>query len=178
MNETRKKIIIQEIKYWKQSKLLPEKYCDFLLTLYSGGEENITPIKKKRSVSLHIPLWIFTVIFFTILFVNYFTEIPKGLQITLTAIAIVIFSFFLVRYIENALLFQLALVCLALLILTESVNVVNLLFPNSDGFLYFILLIQCGIWFLVGRKLKLIYFSISGIVGVLIIAFFLIKSFY
>ena len=45
MNETRKKIIIQEIKYWKKSKLLPEKYCDFLLTLYSGGEENITPVK-------------------------------------------------------------------------------------------------------------------------------------
>ena len=176
MNETRKKIIIQEIKYWKKSKLLPEKYCDFLLTLYSGGEENIIPVNKK--ISLHIPLWIFTVLFFTILFVNYFTEIPKGLQITLTAIAIIIFVFFIVRYLENSLLFQLALVCLALLILIESVNISNFFFPNSNGFLYFTLLVQCGGWFLVGRKLKLMYFSISGIVGAMILTYFLAKSFY
>ena len=128
MNETRKKVIIQEIKYWKQSKLLPEKYCDFLLTLYSGGEENITPVKKK--ISFHIPLWIFTVIFFAILFVNYFTEIPMGLQITITAIAIIIFGFFIVRYLDNTLLFQLALACLALLILIESVNIANFLFSK------------------------------------------------
>ena len=117
MNETRKKIILHEIKYWKQSKLLPEQYCDFLLTLYSGGEEAITPLKKERSRSLHIPIWIFTVLFFTILFVNYFTEIAMGLQITLTALAIIIFGYFIYRYFENALLYQLALVCIALLIL-------------------------------------------------------------
>ena len=36
----RKQIIISEIKYWKQNKLLPEHYCDFLITLYAQGEEN------------------------------------------------------------------------------------------------------------------------------------------
>lgn len=178
MNETRKKIIIQEIKYWKQNKMLPEKYCDFLLTLYSGGEENITPTKKQRSISIYIPLWIFTVIFFTILFVNYFTEIPKGLQITLTAIAIIIFCFLIVRYIDKSLLFQLALVCLALLILIESVNIVNLLFPKSNDLLYFILLLQCVGWVLVGRKWHLLYFWISGILGAIIIISFLVKDFY
>ena len=178
MNETRKKIIIHEIKYWKQTKLLPEKYCDYLLTLYSGGEEDISQTNKKSNISLHIPIWIFTVIFFTILFVNYFTEFPKGLQITLTAIAIIIFGLFIVRYLENGLLFHLALVCLALLVLIESVNVVDLLFPSSNGFLYFLLLLQCVIWFLVGRKLKLLYFSIAGIVGGMIIIYFLTKSLY
>lgn len=176
MNETRKKIIIQEIKYWKHSKLLPEKYCDFLLTLYSGGEENITSVKKK--ISLHIPLWIFTVIFFAILFVNYFTEIPIGLQITLTAIAIIIFGFFTVRYLDHKLLFQLALACLALLVLIESVNIANFFFPNSNAVLYIILLIQCGIWFIVGQKLKLMYFSISGVIGFIIITYFLARTLY
>ena len=137
MNETRKKIIIHEIKYWKQTNLLPEKYCDYLLTLYSGGEEEIAPANKKSNISLHIPLWIFTVIFFTILFINYFTEIPKGLQITLTAIAIIIFGFFIVRYLENGLLFHLALVCLALLVLIESVNIANLLFPSKQWIIIF-----------------------------------------
>jgi hypothetical protein len=176
MNEIRKKIIMQEIKYWKQSKLLPEQYCDFLLTLYSGGEERIEPVKKKSSVSLHIPLWIFTTIFFSILFVNYFTEIPIGLQITLTAIAIIIFGFFMVRYIKEALLFQLAMVCLALLILMESVNLADFIFPNNNGILYIILLVQCGIWCMVGHKLKLLYFLIAGIVGAVIIVYFLAKS--
>ncbi|MGL4820278.1 MAG: hypothetical protein ACRC5C_09875 [Bacilli bacterium] len=37
--EQRKKVIIDEILFWKQSKLLPESYCDFLLTLYSEGDD-------------------------------------------------------------------------------------------------------------------------------------------
>lgn len=40
MNDQRKKIIIAEINYWKQNKLLPEHYCDFLITLYSQGDHD------------------------------------------------------------------------------------------------------------------------------------------
>ena len=39
MNQQRKRMIISEIKYWKQNKLLPEHYCDFLITLYAQGED-------------------------------------------------------------------------------------------------------------------------------------------
>ncbi|ARK29345.1 hypothetical protein [Halalkalibacter krulwichiae] len=39
MDKHRKEIIIREIQYWKKSKLLPDHYCDFLLTLYSEGEQ-------------------------------------------------------------------------------------------------------------------------------------------
>ena len=37
MDENRKQIIIKEIGYWKNNKLLPEQYCDFLLALYTEG---------------------------------------------------------------------------------------------------------------------------------------------
>ena len=37
MNPQRKRMIISEIKYWKQNKLLPAHYCDFLITLYAKG---------------------------------------------------------------------------------------------------------------------------------------------
>lgn len=177
MNETRKIIIISEIKYWKENHLLPERYCDFLLTLYSGGEEAIEPLKKQKSASFYMTIWLFTVIFFSTLFVNYFTEFPIGLQITLTAIAIIIFGYFIYRFIENRLLYQLAIIGLALLILVESVNLVDFLFPQSKGMLYIFLLLQCGIWFILGRKLKLLYFSISGVIGALFVFFFLIKAF-
>ena len=114
--------------------------------MYSGGEENITPVNKRDF------LYIFhygysTVLFFTILFVNYFTEIPKGLQITLTAIAIIIFGFFIVRYLENGLLFQLALVCLALLILLNPLILLIYYFPYSNGFLYFYCYYNVGFGF-------------------------------
>ncbi|MFJ8245518.1 hypothetical protein [Peribacillus asahii] len=178
MNETRKKIILQEIKYWKQTNLLPEQYCDYLLTLYSRGEEQITPSPKESSRSLAIPLWIFTSLFFLTLFVNYFTEINKGLQITITAFFIIMFGSFIYRYIESAWLLQLALVGLALLVLIESVHIVDLVFPNSTGALYMVLLVQCVIWFLVGRRLKLVYFSISGVIGAFIIVYFLARLFF
>lgn len=38
MTEDRKTIIIKEIQYWKDSHLLPSRYCDFLLALYTEGD--------------------------------------------------------------------------------------------------------------------------------------------
>ena len=45
MNAQRKAIIIGEIKYWKESKLLPAQYCDYLLALYTEGEQVPTDSK-------------------------------------------------------------------------------------------------------------------------------------
>ena len=50
MNQQRKRIIISEIKYWKNNKLLPEHYCDFLITLYAQGEEETEEIKVPKSI--------------------------------------------------------------------------------------------------------------------------------
>ncbi|MBT2665504.1 hypothetical protein J7J00_08340 [Bacillus sp. ISL-4] len=53
MDEMRKKIIIQEINSWKESRMLLEQYCNYLLALYCQGElppskSNKTESKKKR----------------------------------------------------------------------------------------------------------------------------------
>ena len=37
INDQEKNIIVDEINKWRQSKLLPSEYCDFLLNLYSAG---------------------------------------------------------------------------------------------------------------------------------------------
>ena len=39
MSNQRKQIILNEITFWKQNKLLPEHYCDFLMTLYTEGNQ-------------------------------------------------------------------------------------------------------------------------------------------
>ncbi|MEV5112839.1 hypothetical protein [Peribacillus frigoritolerans] len=56
MDEMRKKIIIQEINSWKESRMLPEQYCNYLLALYGQGElppskSNETARKKTTSFS-------------------------------------------------------------------------------------------------------------------------------
>lgn len=38
MDEKRKTIIIKEIMTWKENRMLPEQYCDYLLTLYTEGD--------------------------------------------------------------------------------------------------------------------------------------------
>lgn len=38
MDEQRRKTIINEINHWRQSQLLPEHYCIFLLNLYTEGD--------------------------------------------------------------------------------------------------------------------------------------------
>jgi len=40
MDDEKRRIIIAEIKYWRQHKLLAEQYCDFLLNLYRTEEAN------------------------------------------------------------------------------------------------------------------------------------------
>lgn len=38
MDKEKNKIIIDEISNWKKNQLLPEKYCNFLLALYTYGK--------------------------------------------------------------------------------------------------------------------------------------------
>ncbi|WHY95984.1 hypothetical protein [Peribacillus simplex] len=49
MDEMRKKIIIQEINSWKESRMLPEQYCNYLLALYCQGE--LPPSKSIKTKS-------------------------------------------------------------------------------------------------------------------------------
>lgn len=54
MTNPRKKIILNEILFWKQNKLLPEHYCDFLATLYTEGAdpEELEPVQHPKQAVL------------------------------------------------------------------------------------------------------------------------------
>ncbi|WP_231563724.1 hypothetical protein [Anoxybacillus sp. KU2-6(11)] len=99
MEQKRKEIIINEIKYWKQTRLLPEQYCDFLLALYTEGNHNDVDQSTKQ-----VPTWAvrFTMIMIGIflpfaLLVIYFTELSFVLQ-TLILSLFVIVCFMTVRF--------------------------------------------------------------------------------
>lgn len=74
MDRERKNIIIQEIHFWKENKMLPEHYCNYLLALYTKGEND--PQEKKRSsyynqrhtwISIGLLLMIIVMLFVTYL---------------------------------------------------------------------------------------------------------------
>lgn len=103
MNLDQKKIIVQEIHHWKNSKLLPAEYCDFLLNLYMEGESFSAEEQSKatgkgskssagtRTAGLwgRISLILGTLLLFLIFAFN-FTSFPQPMQIITPLVAMLI----------------------------------------------------------------------------------------
>jgi hypothetical protein len=174
----RKKIIVDEIKYWKESRLLPEQYCNFLLSLYTEGKETGTVKKEKvNSAAIFLPLLItiFGLAIFGLTFlVIYFTDFSPVLQIGL----VIIFSglMFLVatqvkrvdhRFVHFYILLG------ALIIFLATIETVNYIFPNHPHILLGAVFFTCLTWLVIGKKYNLIYFMISGAIGIAVVLYFL-----
>ncbi|MFE7151514.1 hypothetical protein ACFVIJ_14145, partial [Heyndrickxia sporothermodurans] len=103
MDSSRKEVIINEIIYWKNHKMLPDHYCDYLLALYSEGELNneISDVnKRKHGGKFGILLFILCLIVSVSLFVIYFTELAFILQ-TMILTSFVVFLLILGFYYSN-----------------------------------------------------------------------------
>lgn len=183
MNPQRKRMIISEIKYWKQNKLLPEHYCNFLITLYAQGNdekevkatEAVLAKEKKKLNRTIIMLSILAIIVSGSMFV--FIQYP-GLTLTLTAI--VLCSFLLLTMRKSALQMGIApvlYILASLMLLLMSLKLWGVFFEEHTMLLMGLLILNCGLWLLAGRMLKLQYFTISGAAGLLLILVFLFISF-
>jgi hypothetical protein len=169
MSDNRKEIIVKEIRYWKETKLLPEQYCNFLLALYTEGEQINGTKVGKRSIKrkyllaytplLLVPFGIFI----------YFTELSFFLQMTLYAL-LLLFGFGASFYFfRKATDFIVPMISTALIALLCSVDLATYLFPNNHVSLYVIITLNCLVWFIIGKKAKLLYFCISSILGLLLL---------
>ncbi|MFE4133166.1 hypothetical protein [Peribacillus sp. YIM B13482] len=175
MDEMRKKIIIQEINSWKESRMLPEQYCDYLLALYCQGELPPANLNKTWSDKKDILSGLLIgALFAFIVFLNYFTEIPIRMQMLVTTISIIAFGLAVRRFIGRKIIFQMALMGLALSLLLLTISLAEFMAPGKAGILYVFLFINCGLWILMGKKLKLLHFSIARSLGAIVIAYFLI----
>ncbi|SNS59220.1 hypothetical protein SAMN05444672_101191 [Bacillus sp. OK838] len=105
---------------------------------------------------------------------NYFTEIPIRMQMLVTTISIIAFGLAVRRFIGRKIIFQMALMGMALSLLLLTVSLAEFMAPGKAGTLYVFLFINCGLWILMGKKLKLLHFSIAGSLGAIVIAYFLI----
>ncbi|PLR76987.1 hypothetical protein CU633_13030 [Bacillus sp. V3-13] len=170
MNQNRKSTIIKEILYWKENRLLPEQYCNYLLALYTEGNRPVEKHKQRiASFKNRFPSVAIFLLIPIFIFVIYFTELSFILQMALGGVFIIAGLFAAYYFSRKGISFQVPLIVSALIFLLLSVEGASVLAPNHDGILYTICSANCLLWILIGWKLKLLYFKLSGIIGTAII---------
>ncbi|RFU65736.1 hypothetical protein [Peribacillus glennii] len=175
MNEMRKKIIIKEILYWKNSRMLPDQYCEYLLALYSEGEEINQPYAKPGKRRLGLPYLIIGAIISITLVLNYFTQLPYGMQISSSIFSIFALLIITAYFSKRLMSYHIPLIGAVLLFLLATVSSVEHFAPGRVGVLYFFLLCHAGLWIYLGKRLGMAYFTVAGYLGTGLIAFFLAK---
>ncbi|WP_277587195.1 hypothetical protein [Psychrobacillus antarcticus] len=185
MSLQRKQIIMNEIAFWKKNKLLPEHYCDFLLALYAQGEnqgnelaENASKAvlakTQKNKLLLYTIVGLLTALLLASLFV---VTTAIFIPIILVAIAILSFLYIAIKLVKNkSIMAPLLFVFSALLLLGLSFKVWDVYFVDHPLLLIGLIFGNCLLWLFSGLLMKLVYFSISGILGLLlIIGYFMIN---
>lgn len=176
MDDHRRKIITNEIKYWKQNRMLPEHYCDFLLNLYTEGASLSDQPQGKgpRGFKGIISLILVGLLSLSV-FLFYFTELSLFLQ-TALIIFFGISTLSSVLYMWKKSLFDLIpFLASALLLLITSVQAAEIIFPEHRLLLYIVAGMNCVLWMAAGMKWNMVSFKVSGFIGliVLLIAIFI-----
>ncbi|MFZ3588184.1 hypothetical protein ACOI1C_02670 [Bacillus sp. DJP31] len=171
MDLQRKEIILKEIEYWKKNRLLPEQYCNFLLTLYSEGNHEIEGKKKNLKITGFIAL--LPVLFLFLLPITflalYFTEMSFGLQMCLNFILIIILVAFSLFFHKKNHLYQTFFIVFAfLLFFVTSIELVDYFYDDYSFVIGATVLSHCLLWFLVGKKMEMKTIKYSGIAGSLL----------
>ncbi|MDW0108970.1 hypothetical protein [Sporosarcina aquimarina] len=185
MNSQRKRIIISEIQYWKKNKLLPEHYCDFLITLYAQGEieeaENLKNEKgilesgRSKDVRKMIVYTFLTIAFSSMLIMfNEYPVIIIGAASLFVLILLV--KLMLTKEFQKAVI-PFTYIITAFMLLGISLKVWFTFFEGENMMLFGILMLNSILWLFAGRLLQLLYFTISGAAGLLLIIGFLLMSY-
>jgi hypothetical protein len=168
MDKERKDIIVKEILYWKDNRMLPEHYCDYLLALYTEGNRPKNKARKAKGFYF-LNIILLLLIPLSLLFI-YFTELSFILQMglliffTITGVSLAIY------FTNKGIAPQLPLAVSGLILLLMSVELASHFFPHHNTALYGALMLNCLLWIAAAWKFRQHYFGISGVVGLIIIA--------
>lgn len=180
MNEKRKTIILSEIKYWKQNNLLPAQYCDFLSTLYTGGEEEDAKEVKKSAAVLQREktrkrLQLLSVGVFSLLIAALMQVIDGEVALYIGVGSIVgLLLYATIKSLKSSVILPFIYIASAFLLLVMSLELWSLYFVEQPMLLVGLLMLNCVMWLFTGRFLKLLYFTLSGSIGLVSIIGFLI----
>lgn len=182
MANHRKKIILNEIQFWKQNKLLPEHYCDFLATLYSEGNDleeahhkrAVLPSEKRKMLLVGLSVFIGVLA----LLVVYFTlpSLTMILTIIVAIAATVLFVMAIQAAKKNGLLAPVFHVFAAILLFSASIRICMIYFSGNNIALFGLVATNCIVWLSTGIKMRLFYFTISGALGLIVLVGYYIMN--
>ncbi|WP_096188370.1 hypothetical protein [Evansella halocellulosilytica] len=181
--DERKKMIVNEIKYWRENNLLPDTYCDFLLQLYTEGHEGVQDTKEKKRATFLIidylrpltySLFMLVMIALTFL-VIYFTQFSNTLQIVVLSFVFVIaFVGSIYFHWKDMLIVHVYVISATFLSFILLLQIVQLVAPEQPLFLGFTIAALCSIWVYCGWRWKYQYLYIAGGTGILLFFSFLL----
>ncbi len=169
MNNSRKQIIVNELLYWKKSRLLPDQYCDYLLALYTEGNQPKETRKEKKGMVLQLMNLIFLLLIPISVFFIYFTELSIILQTAILSLFIFAGIFAVFYFSKKGIPYHIPIISASFIFLAASVNFVSVQYSEIPSILYSALIINCLLWLAAGWKLRLHYFWVSGTLSVMFI---------
>lgn len=153
--------------------MLPEQYCDYLLALYTEGNQPKEVYEKVSKFNFWKNHYLFLLLIPVTLFLIHFTELSFTLQMTVSILFIlagIIYTFYFFR---KGILLEIPLIVSELILLLTSVEFISKVYQGNQKLLYFNLIVNCLVWLFTGWKLKLLSFLISGILGIVFLVIYI-----
>ncbi|UXH44369.1 hypothetical protein N5C46_22575 [Rossellomorea vietnamensis] len=174
IKNAKKETIIHEILLWKQTKMLPEQYCDYLLALYTEGagideRESAEPPKKHFLKDFLISISSILIS----LFVIYFTELSIVLQTTILASFVGLLMGVGIYYTKKQFSPLLLFASAACILLISTMELTERIFEGHYLPLYVTLFLNCFTWIGAGVKWKMNYFTLAGSVGAVLVGIYI-----
>lgn len=171
-------IIINEIQYWREHKLLPEHYCDFLLALYTQGSEDsenvIEQTSRKKNVLFVAQFALLTIMIPLSFLVSYSTKFTYNLQMIFSGLLclISIVLYFVYKKRSNELYHFALIISLIVLLLTSF----TILSPYLSSNLHTLIIISINIllWILIAFKQRLLYLKITSISALIFMVIYIL----
>lgn len=166
MEDERRAIIITEIKYWKEHKLLPEQYCDYLLALYTEGEDEskvLAQNRKRISILERFQIVLLYSLLPLAFIVIYFTEFQNHLQLIILGIFLSYSGWLSINYKDhtNRIYFHSAFIISLFLFLLLCIMLTEVIFVHQS-ILMFVIASNFIFWVLLGYVFKYKYLMLIG----------------
>lgn len=168
LSNRRIEIIIQEINYWKEHKILPEMYCDFLLALYTKGrDETKISISEKDEKLEFVSILQLTTQFFLLLtavvVLNMQNVRPSFQTIFLSTALLVIFWLFKLLSKKTNIYFHLSITILLVQLFLITIFLANQ-YVHFEWIISVVVICNFICWFMIGFKYKLKYLQIIAVI--------------
>ncbi|MDQ0351047.1 cation transport ATPase [Alkalibacillus filiformis] len=173
-NDNRNQVIIDEIKHWKQNKLLPAEYCDFLLALYTYGEgvEESASTKRdlvRNSLFLYADVVLLILLLPISLFLLVFFQYDLWIEMVIFLGMMLLIAGHLYWYNKkHQTLIHIPIMLLFLVLLIATISLFHTLF-GQGVVLISTIFFHCIIWVVVGIIYRYYYLVASGVIGTILL---------